>query len=96
MKPVKLRLTAVFLFCGDMCYYAVFFTLWEIYFFCLLDDAIYITQSPSHLQEVFSFTRKSANVKINIVYFRLAVGGDANGRSVSENSTELPEEEKAK
>ena len=50
--------------------------------------------STSRLQEVFSFTRKSANGKINIVYFRLAVGGDVNGRSVSENSTELPKEEK--
>ena len=38
-KASKIKVCSRFLFRSDMCYCAIFFCLWQIYFFCLLDDA---------------------------------------------------------
>ena len=68
-KSSKIKACSRFLFRSDMCYCAIFFCLWQIYFFCLLDDA-----SHRRFFDKFIVGSKTESVVQGVGYFGSCVG----------------------
>ena len=70
-KASKIKACSRFLFRSDMCYCAIFFCLWQIYFFCLFDDA-----SHCRFFDEFIVGSKTESFVQGICYFGPCVGRD--------------------
>lgn len=70
-KASKIKACNRFLFRSDMCYCAIFFCLWQIYFFCLFDDA-----SHRRFFDEFIVGSKTESFVQGICYFGPCVGRD--------------------
>ena len=70
-KASKIKACSRFLFRSDMCYCAIFFCLWQIYFFCLFDDA-----SHRRFFNEFIVGSKTESFVQGICYFGPCVGRD--------------------
>ena len=70
-KSSKIKACSRFLFRSDMCYCAIFFCLWQIYFFCLLDDA-----SHRRFFDELIVGSKTESFVQGICYFGPCVGRD--------------------